>query len=73
MDVKILFKTVVKVFKKSDIVETDKTKQAYYYGDYLLESGVVTKEEYDIKQQQAKELISKKYVKKSNKSKELKA
>ena len=73
LDIKILFKTVVKVFKKSDIVETDKTKQAYYYGDYLLESGVVTKEEYDIKQQQAKELISKKYVKKSNKSKELKA
>lgn len=73
LDIKILFKTVVKVFKKSDIVETDKTKQAYYYGDYLLESGVVTKEEYNSKQELAKELISKKDVKKSSKSKEVKA
>lgn len=59
MDIKILFKTVIKVFKKADIVETDKTKQAYYYGDYLLESGVVTKEEYNTKQELAKSLIEK--------------
>lgn len=59
LDIKIIFKTVLKVFKKSDIVETDKTKQAYYYGDYLLESGVVTEEEYKTKQELAKDLIEK--------------
>ena len=59
LDIKILFKTVLKVFKKADIVEQDKTKQAYYYGDYLLESGVVTKEEYNTKQELAKSLIEK--------------
>ena len=60
LDIKILFKTIFKVFKKADIVEQDKTKQAYYYGDYLLESGVISKEEYNLKQQLAKELISQK-------------
>ena len=59
LDIKILFKTVLKVFKKADIVEQDKTKQAYYYGDYLLESGVVTEEEYKTKQALAKDLIEK--------------
>ena len=57
LDIKIFFKTIAKVFKKADIVEQDKTKQAYYYGDYLLESGVVTKEEYNTKQELAKNLI----------------
>ena len=59
LDVKIFFKTIAKVFKKADIVEQDQTKQAYYYGDYLLESGVVTKEEYKTKQELAKSLIAK--------------
>ena len=69
LDIKILFKTVLKVFKKADIVEQDKTKQAYYFGDYLLESGVVTKEEYNNKQQLAKNLIesTKKIGKKKSK------
>ena len=67
LDIKILFKTVLKVFKKADIVEQDKTKQAYYYGDYLLESGVVTEEEYKTKQALAKDLIEK--TKKPNKKK----
>lgn len=58
MDFKIFFKTIGKVFKKSDIVEPNKTKQAYYFGDYLLESNQITKEEYDEKQAYAKELIS---------------
>jgi len=65
LDIKILFKTVIKVFKKADIVETDKTKQAYYYGDYLLESGAVTQEEYNAKQTIAKDLIAKSTKKKA--------
>ena len=66
LDIKIFFKTVVKVFKKADIVEQDKTKQAYYYGDHLLQTGVITQEEYDTKQQLAKELIENKSKKKNN-------
>lgn len=60
LDIKIIFKTIIKVFKKADIVEQDKTKQNYYYGDYLLERGVLTKEEYDNKQELAKQLIAEK-------------
>ena len=59
LDFKIFFKTIGKVFKKADIVEQDQTKQNYYYGDYLLETNQITKEEYDEKQQEAKELIKK--------------
>ena len=60
LDIKIIFKTIIKVFKKVDIVEQDKTNQNYYYGDYLLERGVLTKEEYDNKQELAKQLIAEK-------------
>ena len=58
MDFKIFFKTIGKVFKKSDIVEQNQTKQAYYFGDYLLETDQISKEEYDEKQNKAKELIA---------------
>ena len=57
MDFKIFFKTIGKVFKKADIVEQNQTKQAYYFGDYLLETDQISKEEYDEKQTKAKELI----------------
>ncbi len=57
MDFKIFFKTIGKVFKKADIVEQNQTKQAYYFGDYLLESNQISKEEYDEKQAKAKKLI----------------
>ena len=53
------FKTIAKVFKRADIVEQDQTKQNYYYGDYLLETNQITQEEYDKKQQEAKEIIKK--------------
>ena len=58
-DTKIFFKTIAKVFKRADIVEQDQTKQNYYYGDYLLETNQITQEEYDKKQQEAKEIIKK--------------
>lgn len=57
MDIKIFFKTIGKVFKKADIVEQNQTKQAYYFGDYLLESKQISKEEYDEKQEKAKQLL----------------
>lgn len=57
-DVKIIFLTALKVIKKSDIVR-EGTASDIDYGDWLLQKGDVTKEEYDKKQQEAKELISK--------------
>ena len=57
-DVKIIFLTALKVIKKSDVVR-DGTASDIDYGDWLLQKGDVTKEEYDKKQQDAKELISK--------------
>lgn len=57
MDFKIFFKTIVKVFKRADIVEQNKTKQNYYYGDYLLETDQIQKEEYNKKIQEANDII----------------
>ena len=59
LDTKIFFKTIINVIKKQDIVEQDKTKQNYYYGDYLLETSQITQEEYDEKKNLAQEIIKK--------------
>lgn len=59
-DVKIIIDTVKQVFFKekglegSDVDEVDITDD---FGDYLLKAGRVTKEEYDKKQEQARELL----------------
>lgn len=59
-DVKIVLDTVKQVFFKekgledSDVDEIDVTDD---YGDYLLKNGKVTKEEYDRKQAEARELL----------------
>lgn len=57
-DVKIILGTVVKVFKRSD-VNREGTESDIDFGDWLLQQGKVTKEEYDQKQALAKELLSK--------------
>ena len=57
LDVKIFFKTIVKVFKRADIVEQDKTKQNYYYGDYLLETDQIKEDEYNKKINEANDII----------------
>lgn len=60
-DVKIVFDTVKQVFFKekglegSDVDEIDVTDD---YGDYLLKNGRVSREEYDQKQAEARELLS---------------
>lgn len=59
LDTKIFFKTIINVIKKKDIVEQDKTKQNYYFGDYLLETSQITQEEYDEKKNLAQEIIKK--------------
>ena len=55
-DIKIILKTVVKVFAREGITEEGKATAADL-GDYLLDEGAVTKEEYDARQAEARELL----------------
>lgn len=55
-DLKIIFMTAFKVFKRDGITEEGEAT-ATDFGDYLLEKGEVTKEEYDRLQDEAKELM----------------
>ncbi len=57
-DISILFKTVLKVLKRSDI-EREGTVSDIDYGDWLKENGTVTEEEYDLKQAEAKRICAK--------------
>ena len=56
-DLKIIFKTAVKVFKRSDTVR-DGTASDIDFGDYLLQKGDVTAEDYAKLQSEAKELLN---------------
>ena len=55
-DVKIIVETIGKVFKRADI-NREGTASDMDFGDYLLAKGAVSKEEYDKKQAEAKELL----------------
>ena len=55
-DVKLIFQTILKVFKRADISE-EGMETAEDFGDYLLRTGKITKEEYDTKQLEAKALL----------------
>lgn len=55
-DIKIVFMTVGKVFKREDTVR-EGTVSDVDFGDWLLENGEVTREDYDTKQIEAKELL----------------
>lgn len=55
-DIKIIFMTVGKVFKREDTVR-EGTVSDMDFGDWLLEKGEVTQEDYDSKQAEAKELL----------------
>lgn len=55
-DVKIILQTVGKVLKRSDTVR-EGTVSDMDYGDWLIMEGIVTKEEYEEKQIEAKELL----------------
>ena len=58
-DIKIIFKTVGKVFTRDGITE-EGMATAMDLGDYLLESGKVDKNNYDEKQAEAKALLAQK-------------
>lgn len=55
-DVKIIMQTVGKVLKRSDTVR-EGTVSDMDFGDWLMMEGKVTKEEYEEKQIEAKELL----------------
>lgn len=57
-DVKIIFRTVKKVFKREDTVR-EGTVSDMDFGDWLLQNGDVDKATYDAKQAEAKELLKK--------------
>ena len=57
-DIKILFQTVFKVLKRSDVVR-EGTASDMDYGDYLLQELAITQEEYNEKQEEAREVCSK--------------
>lgn len=60
-DVKILFKTVFAVFKKEGQGSSDGTsKREYYYPDYLLKSGKITKDQYNKGIEHANNIINEK-------------
>lgn len=55
-DVKIILKTIVKVFKRSDIVR-EGTASDIDFGDWLLQEGKINRMQYERKQLEAKELL----------------
>ena len=55
-DIKIIFMTVGKVFKREDTVR-EGTVSDLDFGDYLLQKGEVTEETYEARQKEAKELL----------------
>lgn len=57
-DLKLIFMTIFKVFKKEGITESGMATAADY-GDYLLMNGKISKEHYDKKQLEAKVIIEK--------------
>ena len=57
-DLRIIFKTFEKVVKRADIVR-EGTVSDMDFGDWLLLKNEVTKEEYDRKQREAKEILRK--------------
>lgn len=56
-DLKIVLKTVLKVFQTADVVRKG-TATDTDFGDWLLARGRVTQEEYDLHQQEAAEILS---------------
>lgn len=57
-DIKIILKTILKVFKQEDI-NREGTMSDLDFGDYLLKEGKISKEEYQNKQSQAKLILDK--------------
>lgn len=55
-DLKIIFSTVKKAFFKQEGITQEDMATAQDFGDYLLEKGKISKEEYDEKQEEARKI-----------------
>lgn len=58
-DVRIIFQTVMKAFVKKEGITEGDMATAEDFGDYLLRTGKITKEEYERKQQEARDILGK--------------
>ena len=47
LDIKIIFKTAMKILKKAEITDTNQTGDDYHYGKHLLRTEKISQEEYD--------------------------
>ena len=57
LDIKIIFKTAIKIVKKPEITDTNATADEYHFGKHLLKNEIITQEEYDAKIEEAKKLM----------------
>lgn len=56
-DIKIIFQTVMKAFVRQEGITNGDMATAYDYGDWLLKIDRISREEYDRKQKEAKEIL----------------
>lgn len=56
-DMRIIYKTFSKVFKREDIDSDESHDVAEDYGEYLLHKGKVTKEQYDVLNAKARDIL----------------
>lgn len=59
LDIKIIFKTALKIIKKAEITDTEKTADHYHFGKHLLYNELITEEEYNQKMEEARDIMIK--------------
>jgi len=57
LDIKIIFKTALKMIKRAEITDTNTTADHYHYGKHLLYNNIITQEEYDAKIEEARQIM----------------
>lgn len=57
LDIKIIFKTALKIIKKAEITDTNATADHYHFGKHLLYNNIITQEEYDEKIEEARQIM----------------
>ncbi len=63
LDIKIIFKTAMKIIKKAEITDTNATADHYHFGKHLLNNNAITQEEYDAKIELAKKMMEENHFK----------
>ena len=57
LDIKIIFKTALKIIKKAEITDTNATADHYHFGKHLLYNNIISQEEYDQKIEEARQIM----------------